>query len=375
VSPRQVRAKPVFSRERGKGLPWREQTMVTLPAHSRTWLQELVRRLGLVLLLLALSTAIVYADRDSYSDSADDEISLIDAFYYTTVTITTTGYGDITPVTEHARLLSALVVTPLRIGFLVLLLGTTIEVLATKGRSAIRDSRWRKKMRDHTVIIGYGTMGKSAASTLMKSDTPPDQIVVIDPSPAAVADANRHGLAAFAGDATDRELLRRAEIARAREVIVTVGRDDTTILATLTVRQLNPWAHIIVAVHKEENTSLVRQSGANAVITSSESVGRIVGISAINPNLGHFIEDLISSGEGLEITQRPVTTDEVGLDPSCIRAERVLGVVRGRRLYQFYDQSVANLRAGDEVVVVRHSGTHDEDAGKEPGSAPDGSGS
>lgn len=346
--------------------------MVTLPAHSLTWFQELIRRLGLVLLLLVLSTAIVYIDRDSYRDAVDDEISLIDAFYYTTVTITTTGYGDITPVTEHARLLSALVVTPLRIGFLVLLLGTTLEVLASKGRTAIRDGRWRKKMRDHTLIIGYGTMGKSAASTLMKSDTPPDQIVVIDPSPAAVADANRHGLAAFAGDATDRELLRRAEIALAREVIITVGRDDTAILATLTVRQLNPSAHIIVAVRKEENASLVRQSGANAVITSSESVGRIVGISAINPNLGHLIEDLISSGEGIEITQRPVAAEEVGLAPSYIRNERVLGVVRGKRLYQFYDQSVAELRTGDEVVVVRRSAAPDVETSSEPAGTPNG---
>ena len=61
-------------------------------------------------------------------------VDLIDSIYYTTVTLSTTGYGDIAPVAEHARLINAFVITPLRIAFLVLLIGTTLEVLATQGR-------------------------------------------------------------------------------------------------------------------------------------------------------------------------------------------------------------------------------------------------
>ena len=64
------------------------------------------------------------------SDNYDGQVSLIDAIYYATVTISTTGYGDITPIAQHARIINAIVVTPLRIGFLVLLVGTTLEVLA-----------------------------------------------------------------------------------------------------------------------------------------------------------------------------------------------------------------------------------------------------
>lgn len=50
-----------------------------------------------------------------YTDSADGHVSVSDALYYTTVTLTTTGYGDITPVTEGARLVNIIVITPLRI--------------------------------------------------------------------------------------------------------------------------------------------------------------------------------------------------------------------------------------------------------------------
>lgn len=208
-------------------------------------------------------------------------------------------------------------------------------------------------MRNHTVVIGYGTTGQSAAATLLRGGLTPERIVVIDTSALAVAAANRHGIPAFEGDATSRELLHRAELPKAREIIVTVGRDDTAILATLTVRQLNRGAHVVVAVRDSDNVPLIRQSGADSVITSSHAVGRLMGLSSISPQLGDVIEDLLSSGEGLEVTQRLVTRDENGKDPREIQGEKVLAVVRNRTLRRFYETGADLLRTGDEIIVVR----------------------
>src|SRR5262245_65582670 len=94
---------------------------------------------------------------------------MVDAVYYTTVTLSTTGYGDITPVTTSARLANAFIITPARILFLVLLIGTTLEVLASQGREMFRVSRWRRKMNGHVVVIGYGTKGRAAADTLVQN--------------------------------------------------------------------------------------------------------------------------------------------------------------------------------------------------------------
>ena len=208
-------------------------------------------------------------------------------------------------------------------------------------------------MRNHVVVVGYGTKGKSAVDTLVANGTNPAQIVIIDGGTSAITDANVKGFAAIEGDATRREILRRAEIIKAREVIITLDRDDSAILVTLTVRQLNPSAHVVVAVREEDNASLLRQSGANAVITSSEAVGRLLGLSAISPHTGTVIEDLLSSSEGLEVGERQVTKSEVGKSPDDVRGERVFAVVRNRSLRRFYDASVATLETGDELVVVR----------------------
>ena len=344
----------VFRRQGGQR-PWTHDALVSLPARTTSPLVELARRGALALLLVAFIVLLVYLDRDAYTDNHDGEVSLVDAIYYATVTITTTGYGDITPITPHARILNAVLVTPLRIMFLVLLVGTTLQVLANEGRRIFLDSRWRKHMRNHVVVVGYGTKGRSAVDTLEANGCNPAQIVIIDGRGNAVADANIRGYAAIEGDATRREVLRRAEIIKAREVIITLDRDDSAILVTLTVRQLNPSAHVVVAVREEDNASLLRQSGANAVITSSEAVGRLLGLSATSPNLGTVIEDLLSSREGLEVGERQVTRDEVGLNPGQVEGERVIAVVRNRTLRRFYDPTVAKLETGDQVVVVRHA--------------------
>ena len=335
---------------------WSHEALVSLPARTASPQVELLRRGLLALLLVAVVVAVVWFDRDSYTDNwGDHRVTLVDAIYYATVTITTTGYGDITPVEPHARIINAILVTPLRIAFLVLLVGTTLEVLANQGRRMFKDGRWRKQMRNHVVVVGFGTKGKSAVETLEGNGINPAQVVIIDSRPHAISDANLRGYAAIEGDATRREILRRAEIIKAREVIITLDRDDSAILVMLTVRQLNPSAHVVVAVREDDNASLLRQSGANAVVTSSEAVGRLLGLSAVSPNLGIIIEDLLSSREGLEVGERQVTKAEVGKSPNDVVGDRVIAVVRNKTLRRFYDPTVAKLEPGDQVVVVRQA--------------------
>jgi voltage-gated potassium channel len=343
-----------------------------LPAINRSPWWELTRRLLLAFAIMALTVALVYFDRDGYVDNNDvnQQVDLIDAIYYTTVTLSTTGYGDITPDSSTARLVNAFVITPLRIGFLVLLIGTTIEVLATQGREMFRAARWRKNMNDHVVVIGYGTKGRSAVDTLLNNGQDRESIIVVDPSNAALGDAHADGLAVVTGDATRREVLRRAGVAEARQVIITTDRDDSTVLATLTVRQLNPNTYIVAAVREQDNVPLVRQSGADSVITSSDAVGRLLGLSSLSPTLGSVMEDLLTYGHGLEVAERDLLVPEVGKQPQSL-PDQVIAVVRDGQVHRYFDPVVTQLARGDRLIVVRPAeelpwaprpGTHGEDS-------------
>ncbi len=302
-------------------------------------------------------------------------MDLVDAIYYTTVTLSTTGYGDIAPVEPHARLINAFVVTPLRIAFLVLLIGTTLEVLASQGREIFRVARWRKKMGNHVVVVGYGTKGRSAVETLINNGQDPEAIVVVDTSDVALSDAHADGLAVVTGDATRRGVLRQARVFEASQVIITTDRDDSNVLATLTVRQLNPDAYIVSAVREHENASLMRQSGANSVITSSDAVGRLLGLSSLSPTLGSVMEDLLTYGEGLEVAERDLLVSEVGQPPTSL-PDQVIAVVRDEQVYRYFDPVVTQLARGDRLIVVRPAkelpwaprpGTHNEDLASDEG--------
>ncbi|MFT4263956.1 MAG: potassium channel family protein [Nocardioides sp.] len=342
---------------------------LSLPEHVRSPWWELGRRLLAALSILLGTVLLVYVDRGGYRDVNGDGISLIDAVYYTTVTLSTTGYGDIAPVSEGARLVNAFVMTPARIGFLVLLIGTTLEVLATRGREQIRTARWRRKMSHHVVVVGYGTKGRSAVETLLKNGKDREHVVVVDPSASALQDAHSDGLAVVTGDATRREVLRRAGVADADQVIITTDRDDTNVLTALTVRQLNPDAWIVAAVREEENVALMKQSGADSVITSADAVGRLLGLSTLSPTLGSVMEDLLTYGEGLEVAERALLVSEVGKQPQQL-PDQVIAVVRDERVFRYFDPVVTQLARGDRLVVVRPAkelpwaprpGTHDED--------------
>jgi len=346
---------------------------IALPEHIRSPWWQLTRRLLMAVGLLVGTMLIVYVDRDGYRDGNGDTLSLIDAFYYTTVTLSTTGYGDITPASDGARLVNAFVVTPARIAFLVLLIGTTLEVLATRGREQIRIARWRRNMGHHVVVVGYGTKGRSAVDTLINNGLERDAIVVVDPSQSALEDAHADGLAVITGDATRRDVLNRAGVATADQVIITTDRDDTNVLTTLTVRQLNPESWIVTAAREQENAPLMKQSGANSVITSSDAVGRLLGLSSLSPTLGSVMEDLLTYGEGLEVAERDLLVGEVGKQPQQV-PDQVIAVVRDEKVFRYFDPVVTQLARGDRLIVVRPAkelpwaprpGTHDEDLASE----------
>lgn len=153
---------------------------VQIPTETVSPARRITVRVIYALAALFAAVLIVYIDRDGYRDSQENQLSFLDCLYYATVSLSTTGYGDITPITPTARLVNVLVITPLRVAFLIVLIGTTVETLTTQSRQVYQIQRWRSRLRNHIIIVGYGTKGRTAAAAMVGDEVAPADIVVVD---------------------------------------------------------------------------------------------------------------------------------------------------------------------------------------------------
>ena len=326
--------------------------VVSIPTDARATPWALIaRRFGYALLLIITVAFVAYLDRDGYSEP----LTFIDALYYSAVTLSTTGYGDITPVTQTARLINIFLITPARVAFLMLLVGTTLSVLTEDSRKTLQIQQWRNSVRNHTIVIGYGTKGRSAIDALIAGGAAPSSIVVIDPDPAALTVAEKRGLITVHGNGTKSDVLRVAAVSRARSVIVAPSSDDTAVLITLSVREMAPSAMIVASVREGENQHLLMQSGADSVVVSSETAGRLLGIATVTPPVVEMMEDLLSPDEGFAVAERQIADDEVGANPRHL-ADIVLGVVRSGELYRIDSPEAETVEPGDRLLYVRMNG-------------------
>jgi voltage-gated potassium channel len=141
-------------------------------------------------------------------------------------------------------------------------------------------------------------------------------------------------------------------------VIVATDEDDTSVLVTLTARRLaRPSCTIVAAVRESQNAQILRQSGANNVIPTAESAGRLMGLSVLSNTAGEIMEDLLDSTRGLEVLEREITREELGLSPAQLdaRGQIVLAVIRNGVAHRFDTDVIRQLENGDRLVVIQNS--------------------
>ncbi|RVW11319.1 potassium transporter Kef [Prescottella agglutinans] len=320
--------------------------MQTSPARA------IARRVSYALAALALAVLVVYIDRDGYKDAQENQLSLLDCIYYATVSLSTTGYGDITPITPTARLINVLVITPLRIFFLIVLVGTTLSALTESSRQTFKIQRWRHRVRNHTVVVGFGTKGRTAVDAMLGDGISPSDIVVVDTDQVVLDAAASLGLVTVLGSATKSDVLRLAGVQNAASIIIAANRDDTAVLVTLTARELAPKAKIVAAIRETDNSHLLRQSGADSVVVSSETAGRLLGIARTTPSVVEMVEDLLTPEAGFAIAEREVEPEEVGGSPRHL-SDIVLGVVRDGRLLRVGSPEVDAVEADDLLLYIK----------------------
>jgi len=321
---------------------------------SRSAEQTLLMRLAALATLVTLVIAIFWFDREGLKDQTDGEISFGDVVYFSAVTISTVGYGDIIPVSPRARMMDALLVTPLRLVIWFIFLGTAYELVLQRWLEARRMSRIQHTLDQHLIICGYGHSGRSSAQEAVARGTPPEQVLVLDLDVQAVERAAEAGYVGLLGDSTREQDLVDAGIARAKAVLICVGRDDAAVLSVLTVRQLAPALRVICSVDEEENIKLIRQAGADALVAPSIVGGYLMADSVQSSHVADYISDLMCSDRRIRLVERPARADEIGIAMRDLGPGLVVRLYRGHIKIGFWEQSLAIVREGDLLLEIEH---------------------
>jgi voltage-gated potassium channel len=312
----------------------------------------LALRAGLVLLLLAAVFTVFLLDRSGLKDNVDDHVSVIDVLYFTMITVTTVGYGDIIPVSDQARLIDAFFVTPVRIFVWFIFLGTAYQLIIQRLIEEWRMTRLQRDLQDHVVLCGYGDSGSIAAGELLLRGWAPEQVVVIDTDRDEVARAAEKGFIGLHGNASSEELLHVAGVPRAHAVIVSVGRDDTTVLVVLTVREVARRVRVIARVLEQENVKLVRASGADVIVSPPRFGGYLMADAVDSQGTVDFVSELLSFRGDYQLQEREARAGEIGRVARDLEESLVVEVRRGgARLGCWADKSLV-IQPGDRLLVI-----------------------
>jgi len=234
--------------------------------------------------------------------------NFFDGIYWALVTISTVGYGDITPLTTEGRVVTLVLII---CGIGVISFTTSIIVTAFNEKmSELSEGRvfseLEKRKGKHIIICGFGRVGQVVAERL---DSDREAFVVIDPNPEVIARAKKLGYLAIEGKAEDSELLEQAGIrGRTEQILCLTGSDVINVYITLTARYLNPDIEIISRANQEATVKKLYQAGANHTIAPFKVVGLIAGEYIGQPVAFEAIHGMLSG------------KDDVGLDTVMIRS-------------------------------------------------------
>ncbi len=288
--------------------------------------------------------------------------SLFDSLYWTIITLTTIGYGDLYPKTEAGKIFTIFLVLG---GVFTVFYAATefIRAVVSGEVGALLERRHMEKalaqMRDHMIVCGYGRMGRLVCREFSREKIP---FVVIDLQATAAPDWQMPHAVALAGDATSDEVLKRAGIDRARGLVTVMASDADNLYTTMSARLLNAKLFIVARVEDAQSEPKLLRAGANRVVSPYQIGGTRVAQAVLRPTVVDFIE-LATRTEHIELqleeTRIAATSPLAGasLQNSRIRADLKIIIVAIKKpagQMVFNPPPETTLEAADILVAMGH---------------------
>jgi voltage-gated potassium channel len=290
--------------------------------------------------------------------------SILDSLYVAAQTVTTVGYGDLTPATRNGRVFSTIFML-VAVGVVLYALTSAVqsivqsELVATFGQR--RRSRKMSKLRNHFIICGAGRVGSHLIRGLLGGA---ETFIVIEKDQQKVAELLDQGVIVLVRDATLEESLREAGVEHARGLAACLPNDADNVYVVLTARDLNPKLHIVARAAEEQAESKLIRAGANRVVAPTIIGGHRMAMALTKPAVHDFLGSITANTLELAFEQLEVgpSSDLIGRKLSETNIRSVLNIVvvsirRSHGQILFNPGGEATIESGDVLIAIGHAET------------------
>jgi len=282
--------------------------------------------------------------------------SILDSLYVTVQTLTTVGFGDVTPRTTLGRVFATAFMM-VGVGVVLYALTSTVQsIVHSELFARYRQTRQMSKLRDHFIICGAGRVG----SHLMRSLRAVDGLFLVIESDQQKCEAlMAMNIPVLVRDATLEESLIEAGVEHARGLASCLPDDADNVYVVLTARDLNPNIHIVARAAEEQAESKLIRAGANRVVAPTIIGGHRMAMALTKPAVGDFLDSVTANHLELGFEQLEVdaVSSLVGrkLSESVIRSELNIVIVSIRRndgQIIFNPSGETKIESGDMLIAI-----------------------
>jgi voltage-gated potassium channel len=282
--------------------------------------------------------------------------SVLDAFFMTIITMSTIGYGEVNVLSHSGRLFTIVLII---VGVVVASYVVTTVVDLFTSQEFLEQIRYRRRNRklgkicEHTIICGFGRLGRNLAKELNLRRCP---FIVIDMNPEAVQDCRQLGFPVTQGNAADERILQEAGINRAKSLVAAADSDAENVFIVLSAKSMNPNLEIISRCNSEHSVPKLEMAGVKTVISPHAIAGRRAAQLLTHPNVMSFLDGVLEFGDQQMRLEEFIISENSSLAGQTLREARlkvaVLAVTHPDQPLLSHPNADTRLLPGAGIIVM-----------------------